>query len=111
ALSSMERETGFAPATSSLARKRSTAELLPHMPGARVELATPASSGQRSTDELPRLVVYHSLVGAGGLEPPTSSLSVTPHNFSLSLEVSGAGALSFPWWAREDSNLRPRHYQ
>ena len=39
----------------------------------------------------------HFLVGCRGLEPPTPSLDAKLSNSS--------------WWAWEDSNLRPRHYQ
>ena len=47
---SLERETGFGPATSSLARKRSTTELLPHLPagGGREESRTPTPCGTGS---------------------------------------------------------------
>ena len=39
------------------------------VPGPRVELGTPASSGQRSTDELARHMKIVSLVGDKGFEP------------------------------------------
>jgi hypothetical protein len=37
------------------------------VPGARIELATPAFSGRRSTTELPRHVVFRNCMGSGAI--------------------------------------------
>ena len=42
------------------------------------------------------------MVGGGGLEPPTSSLYRCAINEWL---------ISSDWWAIQDLNLGPRHYQ
>ena len=59
-------------------------ELPPMVPRVRIELTTPASSGLRSTTELPRLhwglSFFRVLVGPRGVEPLTSTMSMWRSN-------------------------------
>ncbi len=51
------------------------------VPGARIELATPAFSGRRSTTELPRHVVFRNCMGSGAIVSirPVRALAMEEH--------------------------------
>ena len=82
---SVERKKGFEPSTFSLARRRSTTELLPLVPRRRFELLRAFAHHPLKMACLPIPPPRH-LAGVGGLEPPTcgfgdrcsSQLSYTP---------------------------------
>ena len=58
------------------------------VPGARIELATPAFSGRRSTNELPRQLNFSSLVSALSRVKLTQNLVVV--QFEPARQDSGA---------------------
>src|SRR5258708_22351929 len=56
------------------------------VPGARIELATPAFSGRRSTNELPRQLNFSSLVAARSRVNSAKIFPISAHLWSTSME-------------------------
>jgi hypothetical protein len=49
---------------------------IPMVPGARIELATPAFSGRRSTTELPRHLLFRNCMGCGAIVSIRSAYAI-----------------------------------
>ena len=65
------------------------------VPGARIELATPAFSGRRSTTELPRHVWFRNCMGCGATVSIRSADAIyCEEKLSKSTNPGGAGCTS-----------------
>ena len=86
------------------------------VPRGRIGLPTPGSSGPRSTTELPRLndllltCYYQEWLRHA---KPSKNLTMKLHicHPPPRLRVTRIRRSANAWWAWEDSNHRPRHYQ
>src|SRR5688572_22582281 len=126
ALATMERETGFEPATPSLEGWRSTAELFPRTLSIAMRTVV-ASGATRTSARSPATQPVHTapdtVVGRGGFEPPKAyasrftvcplwPLGYLPEPAGMAMRDLSSKETSLKSWRwREDLNPRPTAYK